>query len=130
MSLKHSSLVQGTRGGEAVQIGAARDRQTAQDTNALSGVSGGAATFSFIKAIESTNGHLSYAQLLQSMNATLEGVSGGKQAWKSGFLGNMMGGKLSDMISSGVDSMGIMPGSQQPVLSSNHPFDLNRPFCV
>ena len=123
-------VLQGTRGGEAIQIGAARDKQTAQDTNALSGVSGGAATFSFIKAIEGSQGRLSYAQLLMSMNATLEGVSGGKQVWKSGFLGSVMGGKLSDMISSGVESIGVAPSSQQPVLSSNHPFDLNRPFFV
>ena len=42
--------LQGTAGGEAIQFGAARDRQTAADTSALSGnVSTGAATFSFIQ---------------------------------------------------------------------------------
>ena len=42
-------VCQGTRGGEAIQFGAARDKQTAMDTNQLSGhVSTGAATFSFI----------------------------------------------------------------------------------
>ncbi len=42
---------QGTAGGEAIQFGASRDRQTAADTAALSGnVSTGAATFAFIQA--------------------------------------------------------------------------------
>jgi len=42
---------QGTAGGEAIQFGASRDRQTAADTAALSGnVSTGAATFAFILA--------------------------------------------------------------------------------
>ena len=47
-----STLVhQGTAGGEALQIGAARDKQTAADTAAMSGgASTGAATFAFIQA--------------------------------------------------------------------------------
>lgn len=43
--------LQGTRGGECIQIGAAADSQTAADTNRLSGtVATGAATFAFIQA--------------------------------------------------------------------------------
>jgi hypothetical protein len=46
---------QGTAGGEAIQFGASRDRQTAADTAALSGnVSTGAATFAFIQARTNT----------------------------------------------------------------------------
>ena len=41
---------QGTAGGEALQIGAARDKQTAADTAAMSGgANTGAATFAFIQ---------------------------------------------------------------------------------
>lgn len=44
------AALQGTAGGEAFQFGAARDSQTAADTNQLSGnVSTGAATFAFIQ---------------------------------------------------------------------------------
>lgn len=45
--------VQGTQGGECIQLGAARDSQTAADTSRLSGtVATGAATFSFIQVSE------------------------------------------------------------------------------
>lgn len=45
--------MQGTAGGRAVQISAASDDQVAADTSALSGgTHTGAATFSFIQAIE------------------------------------------------------------------------------
>ena len=45
-------VVQGTAGGEALQIGAARDKQTAADTAAMSGgASTGAATFAFIQVL-------------------------------------------------------------------------------
>lgn len=44
-------VFQGTNGGEALQLGAARDKQTAADTSAMSGgVNTGAATFAFIQA--------------------------------------------------------------------------------
>ena len=54
---------QGTAGGEAIQFGASRDRQTAADTAALSGnVSTGAATFAFIQArAEATSGAIKAA---------------------------------------------------------------------
>lgn len=56
---------QGTAGGEAFQFGAARDSQTAADTAQLSGhVSTGAATFSFIQAIERVGTEISYGRLL------------------------------------------------------------------
>ena len=45
-------MKQGTAGGEALQIGAARDKQTAADTAAMSGgASTGAATFAFIQVL-------------------------------------------------------------------------------
>lgn len=43
-------LPQGTNGGEVIQFGASRDKQTAADTSQLAGVSTGAATFAFIQA--------------------------------------------------------------------------------
>lgn len=49
---------QGTAGGEALQIGAARDKQTAADTAAMSGgASTGAATFAFIQVLHTRNHH-------------------------------------------------------------------------
>ncbi len=54
----------GTRGGTAFQIGACRDSQVAQDTSALSrGTYTGAATFSFIQALETYGPRQSYAQV-------------------------------------------------------------------
>ena len=72
-------LRQGTQGGEAIQFGAARDSQTAADTAALSGhVSTGAATFSFIQAIERAGTNISYGRLLQVCGSSLGrlGVTG------------------------------------------------------
>lgn len=52
---------QGTAGGEALQIGAARDKQTAADTAAMSGgASTGAATFAFIQ-VPASGYHFGYA---------------------------------------------------------------------
>ena len=63
---KRPKRYKGTRGGEAIQFGAARDNQTAADTAQLSGhVSTGACTFAFIQAIERAGTHISYGELLR-----------------------------------------------------------------
>eukprot|EP00276_Gloeochaete_wittrockiana_P004318 CAMPEP_0184643872 /NCGR_PEP_ID=MMETSP0308-20130426/689_1 /TAXON_ID=38269 /ORGANISM="Gloeochaete witrockiana, Strain SAG 46.84" /LENGTH=296 /DNA_ID=CAMNT_0027072103 /DNA_START=224 /DNA_END=1114 /DNA_ORIENTATION=+ len=67
------SLPNGRQGlGEAVLFSACSDFQKSADTNALSGtVSTGAATYSFIAAIEASKGY-SYASLLLAMVHTLQ----------------------------------------------------------
>ena len=121
--------MQGTNGGEAIQFGAARDSQTAADTSALSGnVSTGAATFSFIQAIEQGGPYLTYGQLLFNMDATLNKMNG-----KSG------GGGLPSFSSiNPFDPIGSLTGlvgggasgGQTPIMSANNPFDFNRQFHI
>lgn len=122
--------MQGTNGGEAIQFGAARDSQTAADTSALSGnVSTGAATFSFIQAIEQGGPYLTYGQLLFNMDATLNKMNG-----KTGGGGGMPSfssinpfdpiGSLTGMIG------GASTSGQTPIMSSNTPFDFNRQFNI
>lgn len=119
--------MQGTRGGEAIQFGAARDSQTAADTSALSGnVSTGAATFSFIQAIEQGGPYLTYGQLLFNMNATLNKMNGGSSG------GNFSSINPFDPMSlvSGLMGGGSSSSGQTPVMSSNSPFDFNRQFQI
>jgi len=92
----------------------------AQDTSALSrGTYTGAATFSFIQALEASGPRQSYAQLLGNMSATLHRATAGGNA-------NAGGG------GGGVGLMGMffdVPGGrrepQTPVLSCDKPMDLN-----
>eukprot|EP00891_Asterochloris_glomerata_P006541 jgi/Astpho2/6541/gw1.00099.4.1_t len=69
----------GTHGGLAIQFSACTDEQTAADTNQLSGnVSTGAATFSFIQAVEQFGIHICYGDLLHSMHRALKSMKAGK----------------------------------------------------
>jgi hypothetical protein len=75
-----SRVVKGTAGGTAYQIGACKDSQTAADTNAMSGSAyTGAATFSFIDAIETHGTNQTYARWVRE-------VGGEKGGWKFLFL--------------------------------------------
>lgn len=58
-----SRVVKGTSGGTAFQLGACKDSQTAADTAAMSGGTAytGAATFSFLQAIETNGTNQTYA---------------------------------------------------------------------
>ncbi|KAL3143777.1 hypothetical protein ABBQ32_003606 [Trebouxia sp. C0010 RCD-2024] len=121
----------GTNGGEAIQFGAARDNQTAADTSALSGnVSTGAATFSFIQAIEQGGPYLTYGQLLFNMDATLNKmngkVSGGGLPSFSSINPFDPIGSVTGLLGGG----GSAPGGQTPIMSSNTPFDFNRQFHI
>ncbi len=124
-------VMQGTAGGEAFQFGAARDSQTAADTSALSGnVSTGAATFSFIQAIEQGGPYLTYGQLLFNMDATLNKMNGGSSG---GGFSNFSSINPFDPISLVSGLMGGGGGGssgQTPVMSSNTPFDFNRQFHI
>jgi hypothetical protein len=57
-----SRKIKGTSGGTAFQLGACKDSQVAADTNAMSGSAyTGAATFSFIDAVEKYGTNQTYA---------------------------------------------------------------------
>lgn len=115
------SVYKGTRGGEAFQFGASRDSQTAADTRRLSGsVSTGAATFSFIQAIERNGTGISYLGLLQGMYYTIASLHGGPAPPMGGFMGKLVDGAM--------DIAGM--SGQSPCLCSNVPFDLNRPIAI
>ena len=108
---------QGTSGGFCVQFGASRDSQVAADTSKLSGgVATGAATFSFIQAIERRGLRISYGALLVEMYNTLQmaglGPGGGGVTSMDSFLLGILGG-------------GAGYRGQEPVLSANYAFDLN-----
>mmetsp|Transcript_29128 Transcript_29128/g.64374 ORF Transcript_29128/g.64374 Transcript_29128/m.64374 type:complete len:475 (+) Transcript_29128:180-1604(+) len=105
----------GTRGGTAIQIGACHDSQVAQDTNSLSGRAyTGAATYSFIQAVEQFGKHQAYGQLLGNMTVTLERATGGSSA--------SSGGGLFGLLLGGYD---YRSDPQTPVLSCDKPLDLN-----
>lgn len=111
---------QGTSGGFCVQFGASRDSQVAADTLKLSGgVATGAATFSFIQAIERRGLRISYGDLLVEMYNTLQmaglgpGGNGGGVTSMDSFLLGILGGSAAYR-------------GQEPVLSANYAFDLNH----
>lgn len=119
------SVYKGTAGGLAVQIAASRDAQVAADTAALSGTAHtGAATFSFIHAIEHYGTSISYGALLASMKAVLDSVTGGSPV--DGLAGAL--GSLGGLLSGALDKLGM--GGQTPVLCANWAFDLNTPLNV
>eukprot|EP00192_Tetraselmis_astigmatica_P004385 CAMPEP_0117667254 /NCGR_PEP_ID=MMETSP0804-20121206/10853_1 /TAXON_ID=1074897 /ORGANISM="Tetraselmis astigmatica, Strain CCMP880" /LENGTH=429 /DNA_ID=CAMNT_0005474937 /DNA_START=80 /DNA_END=1369 /DNA_ORIENTATION=- len=117
----YTRVYKGTAGGRAIQISACSDQQTAADTNAMSrSVHTGAATYSFIEAIERGGSHQSWAQLLQQMSIAIKnalGGAGGSSMQGSSLIGLLLGG-------------GSLGGgrSQTPQLSSNEAFDLNEPI--
>jgi hypothetical protein len=85
-----------TAGGFCVQLGASRDFQTAADTSVMSGgVPTGAATYSFIAALERRGLQISYGALLVEMYNTLQAAGlggGGGGGGGGGFLDSLLGG--------------------------------------
>ncbi|CAL5224264.1 g6922 [Coccomyxa viridis] len=127
----------GTNGGEAFQFGAARDAQTAADTSQLSGnVSTGAATFSFIQAVERVGTNISYGRLLDEMSRTLAdmghgGGAGSGQPLSDPFAG--VGGLLGTLLGGSSMFQGpqqVQAQNQSPVLSANSCFDINRTLAI
>lgn len=107
-----------------MQLGAALDHQTAADTTAMSGnTSTGAATFSFIKAIESRGLNLSYGDLLVEMHRSLGALRGG-----GGGGGMMMGGGLDSLLAGFLGGSTTGYRGQEPMVSANYAFDLNFKF--
>ena len=127
----------GTGGGFAVQFSASTDQQTAADTAKLSGgVPTGAATFSFIKAIEERGGReVTYGELLLGMWRTLQQAGLGEQGGGGGggYQDPMMmggGGLLMAMLGGGGGLGGAGYRGQTPILSSNYAFDLSYKFAL
>lgn len=115
----------GTAGGRAIQISAASDHQVAADTNRLSGgTHTGAATFSFIQAVEKCGGNISYGQLMTEMHRVLDKGAGAAPAMPSSG-GGLAGGLLGMLLGGSAGSSGLNRG-QTPVLSCNEAFDLNE----
>ncbi|KAG1679245.1 hypothetical protein FOA52_009274 [Chlamydomonas sp. UWO 241] len=120
-----STLFKGTRGGTVLQFGACRDTQVAQDTASLSNNYTGAATFSFINALELGGPRQSYAQLMTQMSVTLMNATAGGNANASA--GEPVGGVAGMMFG------GYMAGPrepQTPVLSCDKPMDFNVPLMM
>lgn len=130
----------GTAGGTVFQLGACLDEQVAQDTSKLSGGSAytGAATYSFIEAIERYGTNQTYAVLLQHMMETLRKHSAGSGG-AGGGLGSMLPAVVAGGLSGGVSGlvgglmMSFLTGSavaggrqQTPVMCCNAPMDLNN----
>lgn len=127
----------GTGGGFAVQFSASSDHETAADTAKLSGgVPTGAATFSFIKAIEQKGGKdITYGDLLLGMWHTLHQAGLGAQSGGGGYGGappQTMGGGLDGMLMAILGGVGGGAGfrGQSPTLSSNYAFDLSYKFSL
>lgn len=124
-----------------MQISAASDDQVAADTSALSGgTHTGAATFSFIQAIEQYarkgfakvghvscrhGGNISYGQLLTNMHRVLDkGASAAPPPMSGG------GGGLLGMLLGGSMAVGGAQRGQTPVMSSNEAFNLHEAFFL
>lgn len=73
-----SRVIKGTSGGTAFQFGACKDSQVAADTNSMSGSAyTGAATFSFIDAVERYGPQQSYARCVRgTVTPPLAGPAG------------------------------------------------------
>jgi hypothetical protein len=110
----------GTSGGFAVQFSASADHEYAADTASLSGtgVPTGAATYSFIQAIERRGLSITYGQLVTEMYFTLQqaGLSQG---------GN---GPSYDPFFGGLFSGGGSFRGQTPSISANYAFDFSFPL--
>ena len=112
----------GTSGGFAVQFSASADDEVAADTTSLAaGVPTGAATFSFIQALERRGLNISYGDLVIEMYRTLMsaglGGSGEQQLGADSMFGLLLGGA------------GRLRG-QTPTISANYAFDFAHPFRI
>jgi len=115
---QHLIASKGTSGGFAVQFSASDDSEFAADTAALSGTGTptGAATFSFIQAIERKGLSTTYGELVTDMffclaNAGLAQTNGGYDPY------------YASLFSGGTSFKG-----QTPSISASYAFDLNFPL--
>lgn len=110
----------GTSGGTAVLFSACADEEVAQDTNDLSGsVNTGAATHSFIEAVEQSGAHISYAQVLFHMQKKMDDLSK-KPNMPSGPVGKILDRFAATMIS----VLGLV--HQTPQISCNRQLNLDE----
>eukprot|EP00775_Hariotina_reticulata_P010905 gene10905-11059_t len=120
-----SRVIKGTSGGTAFQFGACKDSQVAADTNAMSGSAyTGAATFSFIDAVERYGTQQTYASLLQHMMETLRQQQGpgGTSSALSGLSGGLTGVAVGLMASFLLGAGAL--GGQVPVICCDKQVDL------
>eukprot|EP00879_Flechtneria_rotunda_P001214 GHRR01001361.1.p1 GENE.GHRR01001361.1~~GHRR01001361.1.p1 ORF type:complete len:431 (+),score=130.21 GHRR01001361.1:238-1530(+) len=119
--------IKGTSGGTAFQLGACKDSQVAADTNSMSGSAyTGAATFSFIDAVERYGPQQTYASLLQHMMETLRKQSAGAAGPASLAIPGL-GGGLSGIAVGMMASFllgGAALGGQVPVICCDKQVDL------
>lgn len=112
----------GTSGGFAVQFSASADHEYAADTRNLSGgVATGAATFSFIQAIERRGLNITYGQLVTEMYQTLMYAGLGQNVGGYGQMNGIFGSLMSQS---------SRLRGQTPSISANYAFDFNAPFKV
>jgi hypothetical protein len=109
----------GTSGGFAVQFSASSDHEYAADTASLSGtgVPTGAATYSFIAAVEKKGLNISYGELVTEMFFTLANAG----------LSQVQGGGSDPFYGSLFSGGGSFRG-QTPSISANYAFDLAFPL--
>jgi len=109
----------GTSGGFAVQFSASSDHEYAADTASLSGtgVPTGAATYSFIAAVEKKGLNISYGELVTEMFFTLASAG----------LSQVQGGGSDPFYGSLFSGGGSFRG-QTPSISANYAFDLAFPL--
>ncbi|GAX74658.1 hypothetical protein CEUSTIGMA_g2106.t1 [Chlamydomonas eustigma] len=117
-----------TSGGTAVQFGACRDNQVAQDTSSLSrGTYTGAATFSFIQALETWGPRQTYAQLLGNMTTTLNRATANGNANASASQG--LGG-VDSLFGMFLNGSAQAREPQIPVLSCDKPLYLGAQLML
>jgi len=120
------AATKGTAGGFAVQFSASADHEYAADTASLSGgVPTGAATFSFIQALEKRGLKISYGDLVLEMYHTLMTAGLGQNGMPMGSGGGGMDG-IFGMLLGGA---GRLRG-QTPSISANYAFDFSAPFII
>lgn len=131
--------MRGTSGGTVIQLGACDDKATAADTAKLSATAyTGAATYTFIQAIEKYGPSQTYASLLAHMTEALAGLgkssvqnaSAGSSAVAAGLplvMGAVLGplGLVAGAQLAAFSSMGRMT-EQKPVLCCDKPIDITR----
>lgn len=135
--------MRGTSGGTVIQIGACDDKFTAADTAKLSATAyTGAATYSFIEAVEKYGPQQSYASLLSNMTTTLRTL--GKASIKPPSAGSAVASGALPLIGAiALGPLGLLAGcaigtgmdvsrmqEQVPVLACDRPINLGTALMI
>ncbi|CAD7697921.1 unnamed protein product [Ostreobium quekettii] len=117
----HLARTKGTAGGVAFQFGACKDSEVAQDTAELGGTNSGAATYSFIQAIEFGGRSQSYGQILCRMQRSMDKL---KKLREDSAAGGGAGGQLGRWMEK------VAAQKQTPQLSCSSKIDLSQPLML